>query len=179
MGPRVAEVQAMQHQQEQKTSQNAVSFLEEAKAQGAGERKSKTSKVTTKSAATKSADVHVPKSRKRGVGFSEHESSAKRQKGRTETNGPSGVKDTDHPMEQADVITGPSPELDGGQEGTRKSMQSQSQSLNTAVVYTDQCTAFLSNLSFEVIILLQNPVAGEEISPVFTDQVSVKCFSNL
>ncbi|KAG0604876.1 hypothetical protein M758_9G015600 [Ceratodon purpureus] len=147
IGPRVAEVQSLQNQQEHKA------VAERAKVES-GPRPSEKSKLK-KDPNSRSSKINdnAPKSsgKKRGLGHIESENPGKRQKGhrepvkeadQIETSVPAA--DMDSRMEEAEPVDQTS------ENASREENLKQSKESSKPVIFKDECTAFLSNVPFEV-----------------------------
>nr|XP_024368844.1 squamous cell carcinoma antigen recognized by T-cells 3-like isoform X2 [Physcomitrium patens] len=148
VGPRVAEVQNLQTQQEQKQSTGTERVKMESRPQPSdkvkpkSDVKSRSSKITDNASKTSG--------RKRGLGNAESENAVKRQKVPKVT-----AQDTDQPGASetaAGIVTGmeEAERTEQKSENASRELPKQVKELNKAVVFTDECTAFLSNVAFEV-----------------------------
>lgn len=140
IGPRVMEVQNLQSQQEQKATVEKVKIESNSRPIDKG----KPQKVKTDNALKTSG-------RKRGLGYSESENPVKRQKLPSES-----VKEGDRarasdiPAEAEPRKGETEPVEQPSKQTTREGDFKQSYEPSKPVVFKDECTAFLSNVAFEV-----------------------------
>lgn len=147
VGPRVAEVQNLQSQQEHKVAVERVKMESSSGPTDKGKPKkdpnSRSSKITDNELKTSG--------RKRGLGYTEPENSVKRQKFLSDSvRDGDQAKASDTPAAVDSSMEELEPVDQTSKQTSREENFKQSKEPSKPVIFKDECTAFLSNVAFEV-----------------------------